>query len=48
MILKFKGIDDQWVKLEQIIPGSKETLKTIIQQLSENKQLCNVCRESKN
>jgi len=48
MILKFKGIDDQWVKLEQIIPGSKETLKTIVQKLLKNKLQCDLYRESKN
>lgn len=48
MILRFKGMHQQWIKLEQIMLGSKETLKTIVQKLSKNKQGSYVYRQSKN
>jgi len=48
MILKFKGMSQQWMNIEQVIPGVKQTLKTIIQKFLKHRLGGNVYKESKN
>jgi len=48
MILKFKGMSQQWMNIEQAIPGVKQTLKIIIQKFLKHRLGGSVYKESKN